>query len=108
VEKNTETKKTTNPVSSAPDAVVGETERGLAKTRTGYVTSNKMEKTVVVAVSSQKRHKAYGKYVQKTESYYAHDEKNECRVGDEVLIVESRPLSRLKRWRVREITKRAA
>jgi small subunit ribosomal protein S17 len=82
-------------------------ERGLKKTQLGYVTSNKMDKTVVVSVSSQKKHPTYGKYVRRTKKYFAHDERNECQVGDRVLIVESRPLSKNKRWRVREIVERA-
>ena len=82
-------------------------ERGLAKTREGLVTSNKMNKTVVFSVSTKIRHKAYGKYVRRTNKYLAHDERNECQVGDRVLIVETRPLSRNKRWRVRTILEKA-
>ena len=84
------------------------TERGLQKTQVGYVTSNKMDKTVVVSVSTQKRHPTYGKYVRRTKKYFAHDERNECQIGDQVLIVESRPLSKNKRWRVRQIVERAS
>lgn len=84
------------------------TERGLSKTEEGVVISSKMDKTIVVAVTVQKKHKAYGKYMQRTKRYYAHDEKNECQVGDRVQIVETRPLSKLKRWRVREIVKKAS
>ena len=84
-----------------------ETTRGLAKTREGIVRSNKMDKTVVVAVSTYKKHPQYGKYVLRTKKYAAHDEKNECQVGDRVLIVESRPLSKSKRWRVRQIVEKA-
>ena len=85
-----------------------ESDRGLVKTRIGEVVSNKMNKTVVVAVEVQKKHAAYGKYVTRTKKFYAHDERNECNIGDRVLIVESRPLSKLKRWRVREIMERAS
>lgn len=82
-------------------------ERGLGKTLEGYVSSSKMNKTVVVEVSTQKRHAQYGKYIQRTKKYYAHDEKNECRPGDRVAIVSTRPLSKLKRWRVQKIVERA-
>ena len=77
------------------------------KTRTGVVVSNKMDKTVVVAVERRLRHPMYGKVVRKTPHFYAHDGKNECREGDLVKIAESRPLSKTKRWRVVEIVKRA-
>ena len=82
-------------------------KRGLAKTREGRVTSNKMDKTVVVSVSTYKKHPQYGKYVMRTKKYRAHDERNECQIGDRVLIVESRPLSKSKRWRVRKIVEKA-
>ena len=82
-------------------------ERGLTKTREGYVLSNKMDKTVVVGIETYKKHAAYGKYVRRTKKYVAHDEKNECQVGDKVLIVETRPLSKRKRWRVRTIVQKA-
>ncbi len=81
--------------------------RGLMKTQEGYVASNKMAKTVVVTVSTQKRHAQYGKFVRSTKRYMAHDEKNECQIGDRVLIAETRPLSRNKRWRVQQIIERA-
>jgi small subunit ribosomal protein S17 len=77
------------------------------KTRTGVVVSNKMQKTVVVAVERRLRHPVYGKVVRKTPHFYAHDGKNECQEGDVVRIVETRPLSKLKRWRVVEIVKKA-
>ena len=86
---------------------VKDSERGLAKTREGYVVSNKMDKTVVVGIETYKKHPSYGKYVRRTKKYVAHDEKNECQVGDRVLIVETRPLSKRKRWRVRSIVERA-
>jgi small subunit ribosomal protein S17 len=83
-----------------------ETEK---KTRIGHVLSNKMDKTVVVAVETSRHHPLYGKNVKKILKYKAHDEKNECGEGDAVRIVETRPLSREKRWRVAEIiTKKEA
>ena len=85
-----------------------EQKRGLVKSQEGYVASNKMNKTVVVTVTSQKKHGQYGKYLRRTKKYMAHDEKNECQVGDRVLIVETRPLSKNKRWRVQSIVERAA
>lgn len=81
--------------------------RGLSKTEEGIVTSNKMDKSVVVTIVSYKKHAAYGKYVRRTKKYMAHDERNECQVGDKVRIVETRPLSKLKRWRVQEVVERA-
>jgi small subunit ribosomal protein S17 len=72
----------------------------------GRVTSDKMDKTVVVAVERTVRHSLYGKVLRRVKKYKAHDEQNECRVGDRVCIVESRPLSREKRWRVAEILER--
>ena len=79
---------------------------GLRKVRIGRVVSDKMDKTVVVAVESFIRHPLYGKRVRKTKKYKAHDENNMCRVGDEVKIIETRPLSKEKRWRVVEIVKK--
>jgi small subunit ribosomal protein S17 len=77
------------------------------KTMVGRVTSNKMDKTVVVAVERLKRHRVYGKVMRGIKKYKAHDEENRCQIGDKVLIVESRPLSREKRWVVAEILERA-
>ena len=82
-------------------------ERNLRKTRQGVVTSNKMDKTVVVAARFKDMHPIYGKFVLKTKKYHAHDEKNESNVGDKVLLMETRPLSKTKRWRVVEIIERA-
>lgn len=81
--------------------------RNLRKERTGVVLSNKMEKTIVVAAKFKIMHPLYGKYVSKTKKYYAHDENNECNIGDTVRIMETRPLSKTKRWRLVEITERA-
>ncbi|MBQ0088791.1 MAG: 30S ribosomal protein S17 [Prevotellaceae bacterium] len=82
-------------------------ERNLRKTRQGVVVSNKMEKTIVVAARFKVKHPIYGKFVSKTKKYHAHDENNECNVGDTVLLMETRPLSKSKRWRVIKIVERA-
>ena len=82
-------------------------ERNLRKTRTGLVTSNKMDKTITVAVERKVKHPIYGKFVKKTTRFHAHDEKNECAVGDTVRIMETRPLSKLKRWRLVEVVEKA-
>lgn len=81
--------------------------RNLRKVRAGVVVSNKMDKSVVVAAKFKVMHPLYGKFVSKTKKYYAHDEKNECNVGDKVRIMETRPLSKTKRWRLVEITEKA-
>ena len=78
-------------------------ERNLRKERIGLVVSNKMEKTIVVAVARKVKHPIYGKFVNKTKKYHAHDEKNECSIGDTVRLMETRPLSKTKRWRLVEI-----
>jgi small subunit ribosomal protein S17 len=78
------------------------------KRLTGTVTSDKMDKTIVVAVTTTKRHKLYGKVVRLVKKYKAHDEENECRIGDRVQIIESQPVSRHKRWSVVSILDRAA
>lgn len=84
-----------------------ETERGLRKTRVGTVVSDKMNKTVVVAVERKVSHPLYKREMRRTTRFKAHDEENECREGDVVRIMETRPLSRHKRWRVVEIIRRA-
>lgn len=81
--------------------------RNLRKERIGVVFSNKMDKTITVAVKWKEKHPIYGKFVNKTKKYHAHDEKNECNIGDTVRIMETRPLSKLKRWRLIEIIERA-
>ncbi len=78
-------------------------ERGKKKIRVGVVVSDKMDKTVVVKVDSIVKHRTYKKYIKRHVTYKAHDEENACAAGDKVLIVETRPLSKDKRWRVREI-----
>ena len=82
-------------------------ERRLRKERVGVVSSNKMDKTNTVAEKWKEKHPIYGKFVNKTKKYHAHDEKNECNIGDTVRIMETRPLSRTKRWRLVTITERA-
>jgi small subunit ribosomal protein S17 len=82
-------------------------ERNLRKTRIGVVKSNKMAKTITVSVERKVKHPIYGKFVKKTSSFHAHDEKNECTVGDVVKIMESRPLSKTKRWRLVEVVEKA-
>ena len=82
-------------------------ERNLRKTRTGKVTSNKMDKTIVVAVENHVKHPLYKKYVKKTYKLKAHDENNECNIGDTVKVMETRPLSKDKRWRLVEIVEKA-
>lgn len=82
-------------------------DRNLRKTRTGLVTSNKMDKTITVAIERKVKHPIYGKFVKKTTRFHAHDEKNECTVGDTVKIMETRPLSKTKRWRLVEVVEKA-
>ena len=82
-------------------------ERNLRKERTGVVVSDKMDKTIVVAVETKQKHPRYGKFVKKTTKFYAEDEKNECGIGDTVRIMETRPLSKTKRWRLVEIVEKA-
>lgn len=81
--------------------------RNLRKERTGVVFSNKMDKSITVAVKWKEKHPIYGKFVNKTKKYHAHDEKNECNIGDTVTIMETRPLSKTKRWRLVQIVERA-
>jgi small subunit ribosomal protein S17 len=82
-------------------------ERNLRKERIGIVISNKMEKSVVIAVKTKSKHPKYGKFVNKTAKFYVHDEKNECNVGDTIRVMETRPLSKNKYWRLVEIIERA-
>jgi small subunit ribosomal protein S17 len=82
-------------------------ERGRRQVKIGRVVSNKMDKTVVVTVATTATHRLYHRTMKKTKKFHAHDEENRCKVGDVVEIVSSRPLSKTKRWRVREIVKRA-
>ncbi len=80
--------------------------RNLRKERIGVVTSNKMTKTIIVAVERKVKHPIYGKFIKKTTRFHAHDEKDECSIGDIVRIMETRPLSKLKRWRLVEIVEK--
>jgi small subunit ribosomal protein S17 len=105
VEKKVETK-----VAAKPAVTVEETDDSRAnprKVREGVVVSDKMDSTLVVAVNERVRHARYGKTVQRTKKLYVHDEKNEAKVGDKVRVQETRPLSKLKRWRLTEIVERA-
>jgi small subunit ribosomal protein S17 len=81
-------------------------DRNLRKTRIGVVTSNKMTKTITVAVERKVKHPIYGKFVKKTTRFHAHDEKNEASIGDIVRIMETRPLSKTKRWRLVEVVEK--
>ena len=83
-------------------------ERGKRKTLVGVVAGDKMDKTVIVMVHRLVLHPVYKKYIKKNKKVKAHDEKNECHIGDRVLLIETRPLSKEKRWRVKEILERAA
>ena len=82
-------------------------ERNARRTIIGTVVSDKMDKTVVVAIDRAVKHSLYGKYVKRTAKYKAHDEDNQCRVGDKVKIMETRPLSKEKRWRLVEVVRKA-
>ena len=82
-------------------------ERALRKTRVGMVVSSKMDKTVVVAIEDNVKHSVYGKIIKRTLKIHAHDEQNECGVGDRVEVMETRPLSKTKRWRVTQIIEKA-
>ena len=81
-------------------------ERNLRKVRTGVVTSNKMQKTITVEVERKVKRPIYGKFLKKTTKFHAHDEKSECSIGDMVKIMESRPLSKTKRWRLVEVVEK--
>ncbi|MEP0368939.1 MAG: 30S ribosomal protein S17 [Cyclobacteriaceae bacterium] len=82
-------------------------ERNLRKERIGQVVSNKMQKTITVAVNRKEKHPIYGKFIRKTTKFTAHDESNDCNIGDTVRIMETRPLSKNKRWRLVEVIERA-
>ena len=82
-------------------------ERNLRKTRVGMVVSNKMDKTIVVAIEDNVKHPIYGKIIKRTLKVHAHDENNECSIGDKVEVMETRPLSKTKRWRLVEIIEKA-
>ncbi len=82
-------------------------KRNLRKERIGLVVSNKMDKSIVVTIERRFKHPVYGKFIKKTNKFVAHDEKNECNIGDTVRIMETRPLSKNKNWRLVEIIERA-
>lgn len=82
-------------------------ERNIRKERTGLVVSNKMDRSIVVEIETRKKHPIYGKFVKQSNKFMAHDEKNDCNIGDTVKIMETRPLSKNKRWRLVEIIERA-
>ena len=87
-------------------AVVTPIERNLRKIRVGVVSSNKMDKSIVVLVERKVKHPLYGKFVKKSTKFHAHDEKNECSIGDTVKIMETRPISKTKRWRLVEVVEK--
>jgi small subunit ribosomal protein S17 len=92
---------------SMSEASAGTVTRGYRKVREGYVVSDKMDKTVVVEVQDRVKHPKYGKVIRRTKKYKAHDGENACGVGDRVLLMEIRPMSATKRWRVAEILEKA-
>ncbi len=93
------------PEAPKPDAKAG---RGRRQMLQGVVVGDKMDKTIIVSVTSTVMHPLYQRYIKRSAKFYAHDESNECKLGDEVSIVATRPLSKTKRWRVREVLKRSA
>ena len=98
-----------NPAATAPTTseVKSESERNARKERIGRVTSNKMQKTITVAIERKVKHPMYGKFMNRTKKLTVHDEKNECGIGDTVRVMETRPLSKNKRWRLVEIIEKA-
>jgi small subunit ribosomal protein S17 len=88
-------------------ATTATADRNLRKTRIGVVTSNKMDKSITVVIEKKVKHPKYGKFLKQSKKFHAHDEKNECGIGDTVKIMETRPLSKLKRWRLVEIVEKA-
>ena len=89
------------------EKILGMEKRNLRKERIGVVTSDKMDKSIVVSVERKVKHPKYGKFVKKTKKFVAHDETNDCNIGDTVKIMETRPLSKTKNWRLVEIVERA-
>jgi small subunit ribosomal protein S17 len=104
---NEMTEQDTTQAGAGPAAPEASTGRGFRKVREGLVVSDKMNKTVVVAVEDRVKHPLYGKVIRRTSKLKAHDEQNSCGVGDRVLLMETRPLSATKRWRVVEIVEKA-
>ena len=103
----TDTNEKDSMTTATAEAGTPEETRGFRKTREGLVVSDKMDKTVVVAVEDRVMHPLYGKVIRRTSKYKAHDEQNACGIGDRVLLMETRPLSATKRWRVVEIVEKA-
>ena len=101
------TAKTAEPAQKGAPSAQATEGRGRPKIREGIVVSDKMSKTIVVTVTRLEQHKVYKKYVHKSKKYYAHDEKEQCAVGDLVRIEETRPLSKLKRWKLKEVVRKA-
>ena len=101
------TPETPVPAAAAPAAPAADTKRAARKVREGVVVSNGMDKTAVVAVIERVRHPKYNKFVLQTKKLYAHDEANDVNVGDKVRVMETRPLSKVKRWRVVDVLERA-
>jgi small subunit ribosomal protein S17 len=95
-----------NPIKQYMMETTNKIVRNLRKTRVGVVSSNKMDKTITVKVERKIKHPLYGKFLKKTTSFHAHDEKNECSIGDIVKIMESRPLSKTKRWILVEVVEK--
>ncbi len=91
---------------TAATTEVSTIERNLRKIRIGVVSSNKMDKSITVTVERKVKHPLYGKFVKKSTKFHAHDEKNECSIGDTVKIMETRPLSKTKRWRLVEVVEK--
>jgi small subunit ribosomal protein S17 len=89
------------------EKILGMEKRNLRKERIGVVTSDKMDKSIVVSVERKVKHPKYGKFVKKTKKFVAHDETNDCNIGDTVKIMETRPMSKTKNWRLVEIVERA-
>jgi small subunit ribosomal protein S17 len=109
-EKVSDTPEVTPEVSVAANEeteVVDPNGRGMRKVRVGKVVSNKMDKSIVVTVERRVKHRLYKKFFKKTTKFMAHDEKNECTIGDTVKIMETRPLSKMKRWRLVEVVQKA-
>ena len=96
-----------DPIENAAAPATTTEKRALRKERIGVVISNKMNKSIVVAVERKVKHAKYGKFIKKTSTFMAHDEENTCGIGDLVLIAETRPLSKNKRWRLKQIVEKA-
>ena len=114
LQESTQEEQVNDAPETSPEAVVNEetqpadpNARGMRKVRVGKVVSNKMDKSIVVTVERRVKHRLYKKFFKKTTKFMAHDEKNECTIGDTVKIMETRPLSKMKRWRLVEVVQKA-